>query len=179
MTSSFANKTSSSQRSGATPCERASRWALPQRDWCCCRRSALRRWRRRVDVRPTSWVWIERTSPTQLDIAVRDFDDDYDADQPLDEDKLHQEVEVYIKTHHARGQANKVYMNAPPEPFNGRPGAHRRARQKGPDRGGKRSADGSARNPTNTPSREVRPALARVCPLRHRRSVGQPNVRVS
>lgn len=71
---------------------------------------------KRVGVRSTSWVWIERTSPMQLDIAVRDFDDDYDADQPLDEDKLRQEVEAYIKAHHARGQADKVYVNAPPDP---------------------------------------------------------------
>lgn len=33
--------------------------------------------------------------------------------QPLDEDKLRQEVEAYIKAHHARGQADKVYVNAP------------------------------------------------------------------
>jgi hypothetical protein len=42
----------------------------------------------KLDVRPASWVWIERTSPTQLDIAVRDFADDYDADEPLAEDTL-------------------------------------------------------------------------------------------
>jgi hypothetical protein len=41
-------------------------------------------------VRPASWIWIERTSPTLLDIAVRDFADDFDADQPLAEDTLRQ-----------------------------------------------------------------------------------------
>jgi hypothetical protein len=69
----------------------------------------------KVDVRPASWVWIERTSLTQLDIAVRDFADDYDADQPLADDKHRQEVEAYIKGHDARARADRVYLNAPPD----------------------------------------------------------------
>jgi adenylate kinase family enzyme len=70
----------------------------------------------KVDVGSTAWLWIERTSPTQQDIAVRDFADDYDADQPLAEDSLRQEVEAYIKAHDARGRADKVYINAPSDP---------------------------------------------------------------
>jgi hypothetical protein len=67
-----------------------------------------------VDVRPASWIWIERTSLTLLDVAVRDFADDFDADEPADDDPLCQEVEAYIKAHDARGRADKVYVNAPP-----------------------------------------------------------------
>jgi Shikimate kinase len=70
----------------------------------------------KVGVPAASFVWIERTSPTLLDIAERDFADDFDADQPLPDDKLRQEVEAYIKAHDARGRADKVYFNAPPDP---------------------------------------------------------------
>jgi hypothetical protein len=76
----------------------------------CAREVAIK-----VDVRPASWVWIEKTSLTLLDIAVRDFADDFDADQPFAEDTLRQEVEAYIKAHDARGRADKVYVNAPPD----------------------------------------------------------------
>ena len=69
----------------------------------------------KVDMHPASWVWIERTSLTLLDIAVRDFADDFDADEPPDDDTLRQEVEVYIKAYDARGRADKVYINAPPD----------------------------------------------------------------
>src|SRR5262249_29979901 len=74
----------------------------------------------KVGVRPASWVWIERTSPTLMDIAVRDFADDFDADQPRDDDTLRQEVEAYIKTHDVRGRVDKVYVNAPPDWASGR-----------------------------------------------------------
>jgi Shikimate kinase len=69
----------------------------------------------KIDMGPVSWVWIERTSLTLLEIAVRDFADDFDADQPAADDTLRQEVEAYIKAHDARGRADKVYFNAPPE----------------------------------------------------------------
>jgi hypothetical protein len=66
----------------------------------------------KVGVQAASVVWIERTSLPQLDIAVRDFADDYDADEPLDDDTLRQEVEAYITAHDARGRADVVYFNA-------------------------------------------------------------------
>jgi hypothetical protein len=69
----------------------------------------------KVDMHPASWVWIERTSLTLLDIAGRDFADDFDADEPPDDDTLRQEVEVYIKAYDARGRADKVCINAPPD----------------------------------------------------------------
>jgi hypothetical protein len=64
---------------------------------------------------PDSWVWIERTFLTLLDIALRDFADDFDDDEPLAEDALRQEVEAYIQAHDARGRADKVYITAPPD----------------------------------------------------------------
>jgi hypothetical protein len=70
---------------------------------------------KKVTVRPASWVWIERTSPTLLEVAMRDFADDYDADGPLDDDTLRQEIEAYVEAHDARGRADKVYINAPPD----------------------------------------------------------------
>jgi hypothetical protein len=70
----------------------------------------------KVGVSAASFVWIERTSLTLIDIAERDFADDFDADQPLPEDTLRQEVEAYIKAHDARGGADLVYFNAPPDP---------------------------------------------------------------
>lgn len=70
----------------------------------------------KVGLPAASFVWIERTSPTLLDIAVRDFADDFDRDEPCEDDKLRQEVEAYIKVHGARDRADKVYVNAPPDP---------------------------------------------------------------
>jgi hypothetical protein len=69
----------------------------------------------KVSILPASWVWIERTSPTLLEIAVRDFADDFDDDQPAADDTLRQEVEAYIKAHDARCRADRVYINAPPD----------------------------------------------------------------
>jgi hypothetical protein len=69
----------------------------------------------KVGLPAAAFVWIERTSETLIDIAERDFADDFDADQPLPDDKLRQEVEAYIKAHDARGGADLVYLNAPPE----------------------------------------------------------------
>jgi hypothetical protein len=69
----------------------------------------------KVGLPAAAFVWIEQTSLTLIDIAERDFADDFDADQPLPDDKLRQEVEAYIKAHNARGGADLVYLNAPPE----------------------------------------------------------------
>ena len=71
---------------------------------------------KKVGVPAAAFVWIERTSMTIIDIAVRDFADDFLADEPLADDALRQEVEAYIKAHDARGRADKVYFNAPPDP---------------------------------------------------------------
>jgi hypothetical protein len=60
-----------------------------------------------------AFVWIEKTSLPQLEIALRDFADDYDADAPVDE--LRKEVEAYIKAYKAREQPQVVYLNAPPD----------------------------------------------------------------
>ena len=68
---------------------------------------------KKVGVPAAAFVWIERTSMTIIDIAVRDFADDFLADEPLADDALRQEVEAYIKAHDARG---RVYFNAPPDP---------------------------------------------------------------
>src|SRR5262249_2898819 len=52
------------------------------------------------------WLMTDRSGwkgpLTLLDIAVRDFGDDFDAGEPPDDDTLRQEVEVYIRTHDAR-----------------------------------------------------------------------------
>jgi hypothetical protein len=60
-----------------------------------------------------TFVWIERTSLPQLEIALRDFADDHDADAPIDE--LRKEVEAYIKAYKAREQPQVAYLNAPPD----------------------------------------------------------------
>jgi hypothetical protein len=67
----------------------------------------------KVGLPAASFVWIERTSQTLIDIAERDFADDFDRDEPLADDKLRQEVEAYIKAHDARARADRVYLNAP------------------------------------------------------------------
>jgi hypothetical protein len=60
-----------------------------------------------------AFVWIEKTSLPQLEVALRDFADDYDADEPVDE--LRKEVEAYIKAYKAREHPDVVYVNAPPD----------------------------------------------------------------